>query len=411
MENDDTKQRKKSRFKSAAIIIAIIILALIIIGTFVYFNNKAFKNNVNTYLEKAPGFIGRHFRNYPTENEGNDKKAYLADYYLSLDTERAADKIYIIKKNDEKLFNDIVKIMNEISPNKTEEILKLVRNNDLRKDWLSSIYDEIEKGKGNQLKDEIKRFEKDDLVLSINEIERRINDNGYEQTITEILSFMNEEKASEILYYLDEGIRNDLMKNFDEQKRNNFENKIMEKGQEENSWKYLAKSYEAKSVEKAKEEIGDDKTYSIRNLAKIYTNLSVKKSAEILSTVDDEEFIDELLSNISKEELLNKKEGSLTSEISEAIKFISEYNSKIDGLVIVYEKMNPDAVAKIVEDMLGRDNKVTALEIKSKPIYEISDSTIIVDVLSRMRKQTLSKIINNMDTKKASELTQKLAKP
>lgn len=411
MENDDTKQRKKNRFKLFAIVAATIILVPIIIGTFVYFNNKTFKNNVNTYLTKAPGFIGRYFRNYPTENERNDKKTYLANYYLSLDTERAADKIYIIKKNDEKLFNDIVKIMNEISSSKTEEILKLVRNIDLRKDLLFSIYDEIEKEKENQLKDEIKRFEKNDLLLSINEIERRINDDGYEQTLTNILSFMNEEKASEILYYLDEGLRNDLMKNLDEHKRNSLENKIMEKEREESSWKYLAKLYEAKSVEKAKEEIGDDKTYSIQNLAKIYTNLSVKKSAEILSMVNDEKFIDELFSNINKEELLNKKEESLTNEISEAIKFISEYNGKIDELVIVYEKMSPDVVAKIVENMMGKDNKVTALEINSKPIYEISDSTIIIDVLSRMKKQTLSKIINNMDTKKASELTQKLAKP
>ena len=108
---------------------------------------------------------------------------------------------------------------------------------------------------------------------------------------------------------------------------------------------------------------------------------------------------------------MKKVENSKTIDISEAIQFVSEYNRKIDELVIVYEKMSPDAIAKIVENMMDNTKTVTSLEIDSTSIYEISDSTIILDVLSRMKKPTVSKIINNMSTKKATQLTQLLAKP
>ncbi len=90
---------------------------------------------------------------------------------------------------------------------------------------------------------------------------------------------------------------------------------------------------------------------------------------------------------------------------------MSEYNKKIDDLVSVYEKMNPSKVAKIVEKMMDNDTTVTYLEIFSEPAYEITDSTIVIDVLSRMGNKTLSSIMNYISTDKASKLTQMLVEP
>ncbi len=84
---------------------------------------------------------------------------------------------------------------------------------------------------------------------------------------------------------------------------------------------------------------------------------------------------------------------------------------KIDDLVSVYEKMNPSKVAKIVEKMMDNDTTVTYLEIFSEPAYEITDSTIVIDVLSRMGNKTLSSIMNYISTDKASKLTQMLVEP
>lgn len=407
---------EKPKKKKVSKIILILIIALVIVplgvGSVVYNTNKSFRDKMNTKLIKAPGFVGKYFRNYPTESEKQDKKTYLANYYLSLDPSRAADKIYIVKKNDEELFDDIIKIMNGMSPNKTSEILKLVRSIELRKDLLFSIYDEIQEEKQNQLKDEISRLEKNDILVSINEIEKRVaEESGYLEKLPSIINFMNEDKASSILCYLDENIVDTVLSKLEDEKKSKLQNGMLIKEIEDKKLRDLASLYEAKPLDTAIEEIGNEETYSMDKLGSIYMNLSVKKAAEILSNVEDDNFTEEIFTAIRREEQLKKVEDSKTIDISEAIQFVSEYNRKIDELVGIYEKMSPDAIAKIVENMMDNTKTVTSLEINSTPIYEISDSTIILDVLSRMKKPTVSKIINNMSTKKATQLTQLLAKP
>lgn len=302
--------------------------------------------------------------------------------------------------------------MNGMSPSKTSEILKLVRSIELRKDLLFSIYDEIQEEKQNQLKDEISRLEKNDILVSVNEIGKRVaEESGYLEKLPSIINFMNEDKASSILYYLDENIVDTVLSKLEDEKKSKLQNGMLIKEIEDEKWRDLASLYEAKPLDTAIEEIGNEKIYSMDKLGSIYMNLSVKKAAEILSNVEDDNFTEELFTAIRREEQLKKVENSKTIDISEAIQFVSEYNRKIDELVIVYEKMSPDAIAKIVENMMDNTKTVTSLEIDSTSIYEISDSTIILDVLSRMKKPTVSKIINNMSTKKATQLTQLLAKP
>lgn len=411
MESTEKPKKKKTSKIVLILIIALVIVPLGV-GSVVYNTNKSFRDKMNTKLSKAPGFVGKYFRNYPTESEKQDKKTYLANYYLSLDPSRAADKIYIVKKNDEELFDDIIRIMNEMSPSKTSEILKLVRSIELRKDLLFSIYDEIQEEKQNQLKDEISRLEKNDILVSINEIEKRVaEESGYLEKLPNIINFMDEDKASTILYYLDENIVNAVLPKLEAEKKSKLQNRMLIKEIEDKKLRDLASLYEAKPLDTAIEEIGNEETYSMDKLGSIYMNLSVKKAAEILSNVEDDNFTEEIFTAIRREEQLKKVEDSKTIDISEAIQFVSEYNRKIDELVGIYEKMSPDAIAKIVENMMDNTKTVTSLEINSTPIYEISDSTIIIDVLSKMKKPTVSKIINNMNTKKATQLTQLLAKP
>lgn len=411
MDNIEKPKKKKSRKLKFILVIAIILVPLGVVSL-LYNTNKSFHTSLNKKLVKTPGFVGKYFRNYPTESERNDKKTFLANYYLSLDSGRAADKIYIVKKNDEELFDDIIKIMNSTSSNKTSDILKLVRNIELRKDLLFSIYDEIQQEKQNQLKDEITELEKNDILISINEIEKKANENSnYMDKLPDIISYMNEERASEIIFYLDDDIKDVVINKIEDSKKSNLENKILKLELEDNRLVDLASLYEAKPIDTAIEEIGNADTYTMDELGSVYMNLSAKRAAEILSNVYDDNFTEELFTSIRIKEQLKKMEGSKTVEISQAIQFVSEYNRKIDDLVAVYEKMSPSSVAKIVENMMNNTNTVTSLEIETKPVYEISDSSIIMDVLSRIKKPTLSKIIGYMNTKKASELTQMLAKP
>lgn len=406
---DVAKKHGRNKFKKVMIIIIIILLGVAIS---VYFLNKSFQTKVNEHLSNIPGNVGKHFEDQFDQSGGEDKKSYLANYYLSLENGIAADKMYIIKGKDEKLFNDIVKIMNSISPSKTSDMLKIVRDIELKKDLLNSLYNEAAGEQKNEIQYEINKLEKSDTLYAIREIENRSSkDKKYFEELPYIFSHMKEEKAGDILYYLDPELRNSILMTMDNKERSKIELIISKKEMEDKKFRDLSNIYETKTISESFEEIGNDETYSIDQLAKIYKNLNVKRSAEILLNVDNDDFIEQLFTAIRKEEQLDGIDDSITADISEAMRFISDYNKKVKDLVTVYEKMSPASVAKIVEQMMDNDTTVTSLTVDSTPIYDISDEVIIMDVLSNMKKPTLSKIISNMNTKKASQLTEKLANP
>ena len=400
MENIENINENKSKKNKFLRIITPIIIALIILSL-LYINNKTFKTKVNNLLEKLPGIAGEYFRNSPTDKERQIMKSELADYYLALEPDTAADKLY----------QDIIKLMNSTSSSKTAEIIELVRKIELRRDLLVSIYDEIQFEKESFLMGESERFQGKDLYIIINEIEKRFaRDQEFKDNLPYIFSYMDENQAANILYYIDDSIKDEVLYSLNQGKRNNLENKIISKRAKEDRLKELAYLYDAKPNKLAIEEIGNTEKYSIEELAIIYKNMSILKSAEILSNIDNEEFVQKLFTAIKTEEQLLKEE-TITKEIGKSMEFISEYNDKVSNLVDIYEKMRPDKVAKIAEKMLNNDSTVTILEIQAEPVFKISDVSIMVDVLSRMNNKTLAKIMDNMNDRRASILTQELAKP
>ena len=408
-EIEDISESKPKKPKKILKIIFIIIPLILLL--FFYINNKTFKTKVDNFLSRLPGVAGEYFRNSPTDNERQMMKSELADYYLSLEPGVAADKLYIIKKEDDKLYQDIIKLMNSISSTKTAEIIENVREIELRRNLLVSIYDEIQLEKENFLMDEAGRFEGRDLFVVINEIEKRYARNQeFRDNLPHIISYMDEPSAVDILFYINDDIREEILNSLNSSKRTSLENKLLSKKAEQTKLEELAKLYDSKSTELVIEEIGNTEKYTIEELATIYRNLSVLKSAEILSSVEDEEFIQELLTAIKIEgQLLGEK--NITEEIGKSMTFITEYNTKVDNLVSIYEKMQAPKIAKIAEKMMANDSTVTMLEINAEPVFKISDASIMMDVLSRMGNKTLANIMNSMNDRKASTLTQKLAKP
>lgn len=408
METANVQNNKKRKTSKILIIVFVSLIAIpIAIIILVYNSNKNFKNSVNKLLWNMPGSIGEHFRNYPTEIEKSEKINYLSNYYISLDSNIAADKMYIIKKDDEELYTEIVRGMNSISVPKTEEIVIKVRNMELRKDLLFSIYDDAQKEEKESFLSEVTRFEKQDILTSLLEIEKRFSDREFLKIIDEV----KVDKLGEVLYYVDADIRNYILDTFKPNKKMLIEGTIYEKTNEVKTLIDIAKVYETKPIDASVTAIGNTNNYSLNKLGIIYRNLSVLKSAELLSNIKDEKFIEELFAAIMREEELTKSDTSITGDISRAMEFLNEYGNKVKDLVAIYEKMSPDKVAKIVEQMIKNTSTITSIELNSEEIYELSDSIIIIDVLSKMKNQTLSKVLDFMEPDKASQVTRLLAKP
>lgn len=412
IEKMEIEQQNKKRGKRKWVIILTAIVLPILILSLLYFNNMSFKLRVNNLLSRVPGGIGDRFKTLPTDFDSQEKKAYLADYYLSLEPADAADKLYIIKKDDEQLYSEIIRLMNSNSSSKTSEIITQVRSLESRKDLLSSIYDEVQAEKEKQFQGEVSRLESQDLTLTIHEIENRYEKEAdFKERLPQILSQMNENRVVNILFYIEDGLRGEILNKLDRDLKARLDNKLVSKNMERNNLISLASFYEAKPSDELLDEIGNSEKFSFEELGIIYKNLSILKSAEVLSQIEDDGFKEQLFTAIRREEELTGEESSVINDISRAVQFMTEYNSKIDDLVSTYNRMSPDRVARIVEKMMENEDTVTSLEINSEPLYEISDATIIVDVLSRMNNKTLSNIMDNMETDNASKLTQMLARP
>lgn len=412
IEKMEIEQQNNKRGKRKWVIILTAIVLPILILSLLYFNNMSFKLRVNNLLSRVPGGIGDRFKTLPTDFDSQEKKAFLADYYLSLEPADAADKLYIIKKDDEQLYSEIIRLMNSNSSSKTGEIITLVRSLESRKDLLSSIYDEVQAEKEKQFQGEVSRLESQDLTLTIHEIENRYEKEAdFKERLPQILSQMNENRVVNILFYIEDSLRGEILNKLDRDLKARLDNKLVSKNMERNNLISLASFYEAKPSDELLDEIGNSEKFSFEELGIIYKNLSILKSAEVLSQIEDDGFKEQLFTAIRREEELTGEESSVINDISRAVQFMTEYNSKIDDLVSTYNRMSPDRVARIVEKMMENEDTVTSLEINSEPLYEISDATIIVDVLSRMNNKTLSSIMDNMKTDNASKLTQMLARP
>lgn len=412
IEKMEIEQQNNKRGKRKWVIILTAIVLPILILSLLYFNNMSFKLRVNNLLSRVPSGIGDRFKTLPTDFDSQEKKVFLADYYLSLEPADAADKLYIIKKDDEQLYSEIIRLMNSNSSSKTSEIITLVRSLESRKDLLSSIYDEVQAEKEKQFQGEVSRLESQDLTLTIHEIENRYEKEAdFKERLPQILSQMNENRVVNILFYIEDSLRGEILNKLDRDLKARLDNKLVSKNMERNNLISLASFYEAKPSDELLDEIGNSEKFSFEELGIIYKNLSILKSAEVLSQIEDDGFKEQLFTAIRREEELTGEESSVINDISRAVQFMTEYNSKIDDLVSTYNRMSPDRVARIVEKMMENEDTVTSLEINSEPLYEISDATIIVDVLSRMNNKTLSNIMDNMKTDNASKLTQMLARP
>ena len=290
MDTANINEKKKNKIGLKVVIILIVTFIIVPVGIFslIYNNNNNFQTDVNIMLSKLPGAIGEHFRNYPTELERNEKISYLSDYFLKLDPSIASDKIYIIKKEDEKLYIDLIKEMNDISSKMTEDIVVNVRNIELRKDLLFSIYDDAQKEEKKNFLQEVARIEKQDILITLLEVKKRYTDKEF----LNILEEVKENKLVEVLYYIDLDSRDYILNSFELDKRTTIEGMIYEKDNEINTLIEIAKLYETKSIDVAINAIGNTENYSIDKLGIIYGNLSILKSAELLSNIKDEKFIE-----------------------------------------------------------------------------------------------------------------------
>lgn len=372
------------------------------------------KNSTNRVLRKTP-IIKNIVGSFPTSEELSSRQQTIAKHYIEdLDIKSAADKLYIVKKEDDKLYRALVSRMDKLSTDKTKSILKEVRTLELRKDLTANLYEDVEDEKITNIKDIAAKLEGMNTRVAVEEINK--GDIVTEEEFTKALVYMNDSAAVDILYYLDGGARSNILfklSNENMNRKQELQNLLSEKRVKEEELNFtsikMAEMYSVKNPEESIKEIGNSEDYSIDLLSRIYMNLTPDKSAEILVNSEDEEFLTELFDEIRKKEELLGMDQAIGVTINNIMTYLKQYKQKVSDLTVIYDKMEPEEAASTLEKLIKNKDSITVFTIAEEEGYKLSDYTVAVDIMKKMKGTKLAKIFESMTPELRAQITKILA--
>jgi len=395
------------------IIFSVFVITPLIILSIIYYTNDDFKMSANKYLADLPGPAGDYFKAYPTKKEIDSQKIDIAKYLVEIDNNRATDKLILIKNEDEVLYNEIIKIMLKLKPNKTKSIVEDIRKNLIKKDILARTVEQIDEEKKKETLDKAKYYESLSMITAINEIESLLNQE--EITYSKLASYfenMQNERSAYLLKYLDDGIREKIIDNFDyDEKKREMKVLLNTINDNELKLKNLAEIYSTENPEKLVNIIGNTETYNIDDLALIYRSLGVTEAARILSKLDDESFVHDLVNAIKEKEILINDNDLITEDILKAYKIYRDFDNNVTELTSTYEKLGDEQIAELIKGMIGNSISSKKYLLDNGEVISISDEDLALSILKKFNKRKLASVLDNFDTNLASEVTKKLSMP
>ncbi len=397
------------------VVIVLIVFTMIpatILGI-IYFTNENFKHIVNNHLSQSPGFIGTYFQSFPTREEEESRKKLVANYLLNTDISRASDKLTIIKKEDEALYHDLIRIMGQENSKQTTQVLELLRDNSLKKDILALTLEQIETDNKNILVNKSKFYESLSLVNLIEEIERNLMNEfvSFRETGL-IMEQMKDTTAIRVLKYLDEDVAIRILSNFDsKEKQEKIQQSLHRLKDKEVSLISSAQIYNADRPEILVKELGNEKKYKLEELAIIFRNMELLKTAKTFNLLGDPQFQSKLLGKIKEAEVLEPNQGLKTDDILLAMRLFRQHDERVNELIKVYGKMAPQQIADLIGKLYNSSGNVIKETFSNNESITITDKDLAISVLRSLKEKTQAEVIAALEGNLGPEISKKLTMP
>jgi len=402
--------KKTSKWKAILVVVLAFLTVPLITFLITYYSNENFRHASNKYLSSLPGIMGRHFASMPTKEEEESIKRQVAKYYITFEEGRLVDKLLIIRNENQQLFNDLVPLLNRENPVKMAKVNEVIRNTVLKSDVLQRILEDMNSDKAARLDALTKYYTSLMQNEAVIELEKNYrNGDITQEELTAMFSKLQDQQAANLLYYIEGDIQQDILFNMSINKRSDITKQMDAIELKHYNMKELAGIYENKNAVELFSEIGSNDKYNNQDLALIYKGLSLKKAAEVLAKSPDKEFIMGLYESINQVEDLLREDRVLASNLSAAVQVLQNYEANLNELLLVYQKLTPQEMAALIEQML-----------KSNPIYQrhqfgnaeiqFTQEQLVLDVLKRMKPAQVAKILGELSTPRSVELSNKLMK-
>lgn len=407
----ETKDKKKKSGGCLVVLLIMFLTPLLALGT-LYFLNKDFKLSVNGIMSNIPGPVGTYFEKFPTRAEELDQIRVVSDYMLSLDESRAVDKLQILQKDDKRAYDDVIKDMLRINPNKTKNILEAIRLATVNKDALSNTVQGISTEQAADLKTQADYISGLPLTAGVDEVNKIIADsiNGHKNAAA-VFEYIDDKIAVNLLYQLDQVDRDKIFAALSDAKALSIRNAYSSQQRRKEDLVQIAGVYTSEAADTLINTIGDTSVYSLEDLAIIYKNLGAKKAGEVLAKSTNDAFVFDVIAKIKANELLDTGKDLLTPDILKSLKIYKGFDDNVKELINVYSKMDTTKVVSIVKNMLLNASPSKVYDLNNGDMITISDEDLILRILTSFPQDKIATILSSLDQTLSSELTRKLALP
>ncbi|WP_026476002.1 hypothetical protein [Alkaliphilus transvaalensis] len=394
--------------------IIIILLAFLMVPTLTvaiaYYVDEGFKYKTNEVLSAhLPGRLGTQFAKQPTKEELQQLKLHIAKQYIKYEDDRLADKLQIIKAEDQQLYNDLVILLSRENSSKMSRVREIIRNAELKSDLLQRIIADLDLEQ-ETVADELVSYYTSLLTSdAVNEIERSF-DSG-ELTLELLPLIFNKlpvDQSALYLQYINDDLQQKIKFRLTPSKRTEIEKRIEGNKIKNQQLVELAEVYKESQLEELVEELGSNNKFNHRDLARIYQNLPVTKTGQVLARVEDQEFILRLYEAINELEKLNATTSGLTNKLAAAVQIYQSYEEKLEELALAYQRMPISELTTIVNQMLSGNPVYQRHNLGQGVEIVFTQEQLVVDILRRFRPNQVANLLESLDTSKAVDLSKKL---
>jgi len=393
------------------VLVIFVILPTLVLGSVYYFSDT-FKDKVNSFASNVPGSTGNYFNSLPTADEVSDQIKTIGDYMLSVETQRAVDKMLVIKSEDEVVYNQVVKSMLRLNPNRTELILEEIRRNTVKKDLIANTIDQIDKESVDEITLQAEYLQSISTSTAIEEMQKILSSsiNGYKD-LAKIMSVMDQVKAAGLMKFLSDDDFSRTMQYVEIEKENLIKIEIVAENSRKNEIKHIAEIYSTDNNSKLVDLIGNTNNYTVQELSVLYKKLGTVKAGKILAKVNDEAFVFALINKIKESEILESGEDKITKDILNSLKIHKDFDDNIKELTDIYVKMDSEKVASLIKNLVRNSSDPKVYTFENGENIVITDEDLALGVLNNFTQNKVSEIFGLLDDNLATDLSKKMTLP
>lgn len=409
------EKTKNDKLNVGQIVIAALVVLVVIpllIAVALYFALPVFKESVNQVMSQAPAPIGSFFEKMPTQGEVDQKIKDVADFMLTVDNQRAIDKLIILKKSDPASYDKVIMQMIRINPNVTKNILEGIRQSAMQKDAMQTALDQLSKDQetANQKQaDFLKSLTVQTALEEINKL-LRASVNGH-KNVAGIISKMDPIVAGNIMKYLSPDDYSRIMQYMPMDKATAVKSSLATSKDRLIELKNAADIYASEDNQKLATILGDGKTYTNQELPILFKQLGPLKGGQVLAKMEDQNLVSSILSGLKENEILDTGVDNLTKDYVKSLKIFKGYDDNVNMLAGIYEKMDTAKVAPIISQMMKNVSQPKTFSLSSGENIIISDETLAIDLMKKFSAKKKGEILQSLDQFTSTELAKRLALP